>query len=99
MKRYFPDHDHGCRATTEDETPRRVRGPRSNLDVFEPCMTSIAEVVEWRVAMRKTDIAGIAEMVLLVALRDGADAAEAKRKIAATLLDEIGVAPDVIEVL
>ena len=99
MKRYFPDHDHGCREAVEDETPRRVRGARSNLDVFEPCMASIAEVVRWQVDTRKTGFAGTAEIVLSVALRDGTDAAEATRKIAGKLLDETGVAPDVIDVL
>jgi hypothetical protein len=64
-------------------------------------MSAIAEVVEWRVATMTKGSAspGQDEIVLSVALRDGADAADVARKIAAKLLDETGIVPDVIDVL
>jgi len=79
----------------------KIRGTLVDLNNFLPCMASIDEVVEWQVIVRKKggDEHGLDEIVLSVALRDGADPAAARRKIAAKLLDEMEIAPNVIDVL
>ena len=79
----------------------KIRGTLVDLNNFLPCMASIDEVVEWQVVVRKKEGEehGLDEIVLSVALRDGVDAGAAKRKIAAKLLNEIEIAPNVIDVL
>lgn len=79
----------------------KIRGTLVDLNNFLPCMSSIDEVVEWQVVVRKKDGEehGLDEIVLSVALRDGVDPAAAKRKIAAKLHDELEIAPNVIDVL
>jgi len=79
----------------------KIRGTLVDLNNFLPAMASIDEVVEWQVVVRKKDgeALGLDEIVLSVALRDGVDVVATKRKIAAKLLSEMEVAPNVIEVL
>ncbi|HYK54390.1 MAG TPA: hypothetical protein VEV38_12775, partial [Candidatus Eremiobacteraceae bacterium] len=77
------------------------RGTLVDLNNFLPVMSSIDEVVEWQVVVRKKDgeALGLDEIVLSIALRDGVDAEAVKRRISAKLLAEMEVAPNVIEVL
>ena len=79
----------------------KIRGTLVDLNNFLPAMASIDEVVEWQVVVRKKDgdALGLDEIVLFVALRDDVDVGATKRKIAAKLLSEMEVAPNIIEVL
>ena len=79
----------------------KIRGTLVDLNNFLPVMSSIDEVIEWQVVVRKKDgeALGLDEIVLSIALRDGVDAEAVKRKIVAKLLAEMEVAPNVIEVL
>jgi len=79
----------------------KIRGTLVDLNNFLPCMASIAEVIEWQVVVRKKDgdSHGLDEIVLSVALADGVNVEDAKRKIVSKLMTEVEVAPNVIEVL
>jgi phenylacetate-CoA ligase len=79
----------------------KIRGTLVDLNNFLPCMSSIEEVVEWQVVVRKKDgdPLGLDEIVLYVALADGVDVEATKRKITGKLISEVEIAPNVIEVL
>jgi phenylacetate-CoA ligase len=79
----------------------KIRGTLVDFNNFLPAMSSVADVVEWQLIVRKAndDPDELDELDLHIAVKDGCDVAALKGRLTKLLLAETEIAPNIIDVL
>jgi phenylacetate-coenzyme A ligase PaaK-like adenylate-forming protein len=79
----------------------KIRGTLVNLSNFLPAMSDVPDVIEWQLVVRKMneDPNDLDELILSIAVRDGADTQALKVLLKQKLLAATEVAPNQIDVL